>query len=234
MYKIEDIVNKVHCADCLEFMKQIPDKSIDLVLTDPFYVPKKNFDWKMFDEFYWDFNKKWLLEVKRILKDDFHFIFSFSSEDMARFDLLLQDLGFNVQSRMVWNYRNSAKSTAANTKWAKTYEFIFHCSSGKKLNFPEDWDDRRFDVQTIAIPQSNFNEGKVHPFQKPIKLWQMLVEFASNPADLILDPFAGSGTTCVAAKMLGRRYIGIEISEEYCKIARQRIENTGIQEEMKL
>jgi DNA modification methylase len=227
-------VNQIIQGDCLEVMKSIPDKSIDLVLTDPFYVPKKNFDWKMFDEFYWDFNKKWLLEVKRILKDDFHFIFSFSSEDMARFDLLLQDLGFNIQSRMVWNYRNSAKSTAANTKWAKTYEFIFHCSSGKKLNFPEDWDDRRFDVQTIAIPQSNFNEGKVHPFQKPIKLWQMLVEFASSPADLILDPFAGSGTTAVAAKMLGRRYIGIEISSDYCEISRRRLDNTAIQAELDL
>jgi len=57
-----------------------------------------------------------------------------------------------------------------------------------------------------------------------------ILERYSNPGDLILDPFCGSGTTCVAAKMLGRRYIGIDISEEYCKIARQRLEavDTGV------
>ena len=59
-------------------------------------------------------------------------------------------------------------------------------------------------------------------------LW--LVEKATKPTDIILDPFCGSGTTCVAAKMLGRNYIGIDISEEYCKIARERLEavDTGV------
>jgi len=71
----KDYIGKVVNADCLVAMKDIPDKSVDLVLTDPFYVPKINFSWENFDDFYWDFNKKWLLEVKRILKDDFHFIF---------------------------------------------------------------------------------------------------------------------------------------------------------------
>ena len=68
----EDFINKIICGDCLEIMKFIPDKSIDLVLTDPFYVPKIQFDWKNFNDFYWDFNKKWLIEIKRIVKDDFH------------------------------------------------------------------------------------------------------------------------------------------------------------------
>jgi len=216
-------LNKIYQGDCLEVMKKLPDKSVDLVLTDPFYVPKTQFKWKNFDDFYWDFNKKWLLEVKRLLKDDFHFIFSFSSEDMARFDFLLQEVGFNIKSRMVWNYRNSAKSTAGNTKWAKTYEFIFHCSSGKKLNFPDKWDDKRFDVQTIAIPQSNFKEGKFHQFQKPLRLWEMLVEFASSEGEVVLDPFIGGGTTAIACKKLNRNFIGIELEEAYIKIANKRL-----------
>ena len=72
--------------------------------------------------------------------------------------------------------------------------------------------------------------GKMHPTEKPLPLMIWCVENYSKPQDLILDPFCGSGTTCVAAKMLGRRYIGIDISEKYCQIARQRLEavDTGV------
>jgi len=62
-----------------------------------------------------------------------------------------------------------------------------------------------------------------HPTQKPIALIRWLILKYTNEKDLILDPFCGSGTTCVAAKMLGRRYVGIDISEKYCEISRQRL-----------
>jgi DNA modification methylase len=217
-------LNKIYNMDVIEGLKEIPDKSIDLVITDPFYVPKAQFEWETFDKFYWDWNKQWLKEIKRIVKDDFHFLMSFSSDDMARFDLLLQELGFIIKSRIVWNYRNSAKATAKDTKWAKTYEFIFHCSSGKKLNFPEKWDDRRFDVKTFAIPQSNFKDGKFHQYQKPLGLWRELIEFASNKGDLVLDPFMGSGTTALVCQELERNFIGFDIKKEYVDIANRRIQ----------
>jgi len=69
-----------------------------------------------------------------------------------------------------------------------------------------------------------------HPTQKPLGVMKWILERYSKPNDLILDPFCGSGTTCVAAKMLGRNYIGIDISEEYCEIARQRVRTveTGV------
>ena len=196
---------------------------VDLVLTDPFYVPKSQFEWKIFDDFYWEWNKKWLLEVKKILKSSFHLFISFSSEDMAQFDLLLRELGFSIKSRIVWNYRNSCKATAKDTKFAKTYEFIFHCSSGKKLNFPKKWSDITFDVQVCAIPQSNFSEGKFHLYQKPLKLWHRLIEFASKEGDLVLDPFMGGGTSLLKARELNRKAIGIEIEEKYCEIAVRRL-----------
>ena len=187
------------------------DNSIDLVITDPFYVPKAQFDWETFDKWYWNWNKEWLSEVKRVLKKDFHLLISFSSEDMSKFEFLLKDLKFDIKSRIVWNYRNSAKATAKNTKWAKTYEFIFHCSSGKSLNFPDEWDDKRFDVQTCAIPQSNFDEGKFHQYQKPLRLWETLISFASNENEVVLDPFMGSGTTALICKKLNRNYIGFDL-----------------------
>ena len=72
--------------------------------------------------------------------------------------------------------------------------------------------------------------NRTHPTEKPLWLMLKIIEASSSPNDLILDPFCGSGTTCVAAKMLGRRYIGIDISEKYCEIARQRLEavDTGV------
>lgn len=68
------------------------------------------------------------------------------------------------------------------------------------------------------------NQPRYHPTQKPIKLMAAIIRDFSKPGDIILDPFVGSGTTCIAAEREGRRWIGIEIDEEYCKIARRRIE----------
>jgi len=67
---------------------------------------------------------------------------------------------------------------------------------------------------------------KLHPTEKPTRLMVWCVDGYSHPSDIILDPFVGSGTTCVAAKQLGRRYIGIEIDEGYCEIARKRLRET--------
>jgi len=225
--------NKIYQIDVLEGLKQIEDKSVDLVITDPFYVPKAQFDWETFDNWYWEWNKKWLMEIKRIVKDDYHMFISFSSDDMARFDLLLQECGFNITSRIVWNYRNSCKATAKDTKFAKTYEFIFHCSSGKKLNFPKKWDDKRFDVKVFAIPQSNFKDGKFHPYQKPLELWRQLIGFASDEGDLVLDCFMGGGTTALVCKELGRKYIGFDIKKEYVEIANKRLQDLEIQKTLK-
>lgn len=219
----DDFINKIICGDCLEVMKEMPDKCVDLVITDPFYVPPSMFQWKNFDDFYWGFNKKWLQETKRILKKNYHLFISFSSEDMARFDLLLRELGFDIKSRIVWHYRNAGGRCAGKKSFGKTYEFIFHCSRNKDLNFPKKWDDKRFDVQLFAIPQSNFKEGKYHQFQKPLKLIKRLVEFASNEQELVLDPFLGGGTTAIACKEMNRNFIGIEINPDYCKIAEERL-----------
>lgn len=219
-----DAGSRIILGDCLEELKKLPDKSVDLVITDPFYVPKSQFEWKNFDDFYWGFNRQWLTECQRIVKDDFHLLVSFASADMYPFEGLLRELGFDIKSRMVWNYRNSAKGTAKGTVFAKTYEFIFHCSSGKKLNFSDVWDDKRFDVQTIAIPQSNFvKDKKLHQYQKPLQLWKQLIEICSFEGETVLDPFLGSGTTAVAAKQLNRKYIGIEINPDYVKIAEERL-----------
>jgi len=142
---------------------------------------------------------------------------------MARFELLLKEVSFDIKSRIVWHYRNAGGRCRANDRFGKTYEFIFHCSSGKSLNFPKDWDDKRFDVQVMAIPQSNFKEGKYHEFQKPLQLIKRLIEFASYENETVMDMFLGGGTTIKALDGLNRKAIGIEIEEKYCEIAVKRL-----------
>jgi DNA modification methylase len=85
------------------------------------------------------------------------------------------------------------------------------------------WDNR---AQFIITPKASPSErqGSTHPTMKPIRLMSFLITMGSRPNDIILDPFCGSGTTCIAALQLGRRYIGIEKESEYCEIARKRLQ----------
>ena len=87
-----------------------------------------------------------------------------------------------------------AMGSAARNRFIDTWEMILHAGN-RELNFPKEWSDAWFDVQTFAVPQSNFTDKKIHPTQKPEALIQRLVEFGSYPGDHIFNPFAGSGTT---------------------------------------
>ena len=123
----------------------------------------------------------------------------------------------------------------------REYEFVRREYEGLRREYEglrREYEGLRYVFNNQKTHHSVWNyeiaEKKGHITPKPIELIANIIKHSSNPADLILDPFLGSGTTAVAAKTLGRRYIGIEISPEYCEIARKRIENTGIQEEMKI
>jgi DNA modification methylase len=232
-----DIINSIICGDCLDIMKQIPDKSIDLVLTDPPYGIGFRSAWQTyqkdiigdgFDE--WQKNLPlWLAEMKRVLSDTgcccccggggkTPVTALFTVEAIKHFNLI-QTLVWKKFIGLGWRYRPSYENIIVLSKDKDNYSF---------------YDDSKKCSNVITgINQEIPCEGK-HPTVKPVELMARLIKTHSKDADLILDPFAGSGTTCVAAKMLGRRYVGIEISPEYCEIARKRIENTGIQEEMKL
>ena len=106
---------------------------------------------------------------------------------------------------------------------------IYHIGFGDRLNFPEKWGDERFDVWTIAIPQSNFTDKKIHPFQKPIALLERIVGIGSNEGDLVLDPFSGSGTTALACKKLNRNFIGSELNKEHYENSLERLNLNGFE-----
>lgn len=217
--------NTIVVGDCLDIMAAMPNGCVDLVFADPFYVPPNMFDWILFDEFYWSFNQEWLRLLQPKVKQSGHIFISFSSEDMAHFEDVLKSTGYDIKSRIVWHYRNAGGRCRAKDRFGKTYQFVFHCSFGAQLNFPEKWDDRRFDVWTISTPQSNFKEGKYHEFQKPLELLKRIIQFSSKKGDLVFDPFIGSGTTAVAADRLGRRFFGCDINPDCVKMTLKRLKD---------
>ena len=211
--------NTVYCAECLEKMKEIDDKSIDLILTDPPYGMefRSNYRNKKYDKIENDNNLDWLeefiTEIKRTSKEDAHiYVFcSFHKVDIFKQELEKQ---FKVKNILIWEKNNTGMGDLYGD-YAPKYEMIIFCSNGnKKLN----------GNRIANIIKADKTGNTLHPTEKPLELIKLLITKSSNEDDIILDPFLGSGTTAVACKQLNRNYIGIELSEEYCEIARKRLE----------
>ena len=215
--KFEDMINKVIQGDCLEVMKDIPDKSIDLILTDPPYgigIGKMSFAndngtkkvGKAYRNNYigtsWDIplDVKYFNEMKRISKNQIIFGGNYYS-------ILGDTKGF-----IIWDKRTDEKY---NNDFADC-EFAW-------TSF--DKPARLFRYLWSGMLQGNMKdkEQRYHPTQKPLPLFKWIISNYTNQTDIILDCFLGSGTTAVAAKELDRRFIGIELSKEYCDIANERL-----------
>lgn len=218
-------------GDCLEIMKDIPDKSIDLIVTDPPYktisgghnTPKwisgygnsvlyKN-DGKIF-EFNDVSHKDWLKECYRVLKDNSHIYIMTNLLNLFSLKELAEGVGFKLHNLLVWE-----KNTANANRWyMKNCEYVLFMRKGKS--------------KTINNPSSKtvhcFNNivgNKKHPTEKPVDLMKLYIYNSSNKNDTVLDPFMGSGSTGIAAKELNRNFIGIELDEKYFNIAKERINN---------
>ena len=205
----EDYINQVIQGDCLEVMKQMPDKCVDLVLTDPPYgigadrtaaqrSGKRGFGkgagtYAKYENEDWDSKipaNNYFDEIKRVSKN--WIIWG------GNYFGYLQDNGV-----LIWNKGNSGNFKEGElAKVSKNLFKIFYHSR--------------------ADAYINMIDFKGHPTQKPLELMRWCLTLFPE-AKIILDPFLGSGTTAVAAKQLGRKFIGIEISEKYCEIARGRL-----------
>lgn len=213
MYKIEDIINKVHCADCLEFMKDMPDKSVDLVLTDPPYginykgieASKKKGLGVVFDKIE---NDKGKLDLKMVL--------NFSCPKIIfGAEYYLSQIPHNKGTWICWDKRLTEK---ADKMIGNPFELAW---------YSENTNYRIYRILHGGVVNADnwLKQGiqRFHPTQKPVRLMELIIKDFTEEGQTILDPFLGSGTTAVAAQNLKRNFIGIEISSEYCKIAEQRL-----------
>lgn len=198
---MEKYKNKIIQGDCLEVMKTIADKSIDLVITDPPYKTE-------FLPLYGQMAK----ECGRIMKDGALLITLCGQFAINR---IIKNMDEYLTFYWIGGMPNSAGSVARNfhKQIMCSWKPALWYSKGKVKDH-----QFVFDLfQTKRIERVN------HKWEQPIGWFEYYIEKLTREGDIIMDPFAGSGTTLLASKMLKRNYIGIEINPEYCKIAEQRL-----------
>ena len=198
----EDFINKIIQGDCLEIMKQMPDKCVDLVLTDPPYGVDMNYDLYKDTEIAWfELMRKVIPEMLRVGK-----MVIFPSCQIKRLGFFYKE--FPPDWLICW-YKGSVGSAS----YVGFNDWEPHLVYGKNNTNMHDY------FKATPEPQTNG-----HPCQKPKQWAEWLITRATKEHNIVLDPFMGSGTTLEACKKLGRKYIGIEISPEYCEIARGRLQ----------
>ncbi len=208
-------LNKIHNIDCLEFMKTLPDKCIDLVLTDPPYGINYDNEYNSRPN-----EKKW----QKMENDDKQINYKNCIEELQRIGKKVIIFGAenfykDLPHRGRWICWDKRLSENADKIMGSSFELAWVDSESgfyktyRVLHGGVINDDSRI----------GNTDARFHPTQKPVRLMQKIIQDYSRENDVVFDPFLGSGTTAVAAKLLNRNYIGCEISPEYCKIAEARI-----------
>ena len=251
---LDAVLNTIQPGDCIEVMNSLPENSVDLIFADPPYnlqlkgelhrpdnskVDAVDDHWDQFDSFavYDRFTRDWLSAARRILKPNGAIWVIGSYHNVFRMGAELQNQGFWILNDVVWrksnpmpNFRGKRLTNAHETLiWASKSEIAkptFNYEALKSLNegvqMRSDW------VLPICTGHERLkdeNGDKAHPTQKPESLLHRVLIGTTNPGDVVLDPFFGTGTTGAVAKMLGRNFIGIEREDNYRKVAEKRIKN---------
>ncbi len=227
-------------GDCMEKLKLIPDGSIELILCDPPYNLAKystgnmKFDWRSDinnDVAEWDLAdlepSDFLEEFKRIISPTGN-IFIFTSYNLIGKWHSAFDCEFDTFQFMVWHKTNPIPNIRKSS-FLNSCELIV-CMWNKKhtWNFSRQNEMHNFIEAPICCGRERLKTPK-HPTQKPVSVLKQIVQIASNEQDLVLDLFMGVGSTGVAARMLNRRFIGIEIDEAYYEAAKRRLQEVAPQ-----
>ena len=222
---MDKYINKVIQGDCLEVMKGIPDNSVDCIITDPPYGMKyqsaRRTATPQFKKIENDNNINWfpefIKECYRVLKNNSHIYIFCNDYNISKFRDLQEEAGFKNKRTLVW-VKNNHTSGDLLGDYANKTEFINYAQKGRKL--------LNGGRNTNVLEFSRVSKLE-HPTQKPVDLNEFLINKSTNENEIILDPFAGSGTTGVACKNLNRNYILIEKEPEYIDIINKRLENYG-------
>ena len=232
---------------------EIPDNCVHLVVTSPPYNASKAYDEDLSLSEYLEMLYNVFAECYRVLVPGGRMVVNVANLGRkpyiplsSHINLMMNQLGFLMRGEIIWDKSASAGSScawgsfqsASNPCLRDVHEYLLVFSKGnyKLLREKSEREEGRIDT----IPRDDFIQhtksiwsfateraSRVnHPAPFPVELPKRCIEMYSFAGDVVLDPFNGSGTTCVAAKKTGRAYIGVDLSEEYCAIARKRLEET--------
>lgn len=249
-----EITDRIIIGDTFETLPLLPEKCADLIIADPPYNLTKSYNGSRFSKRseaeYEKYTCRWLALVKPLLKDGGTIYVCCDWESSLVIGRVLGEF-FTVRNRITWQRE---KGRGAQSNWKNGMEDIWFATNGAGYTFnldavkqrrrvmapyrsdgsPKDWEQTEGGKfrdtcpsnfwDDITIPFWSMPENTAHPTQKPEKLCAKLILASSNAGDVLLDPFCGSGTSAVTAKKLGRHYIGIELEEQYCIWAEQRLE----------
>lgn len=236
-------LDKIYNEDCMKAMKDIPDESVDLVVTDCPYkicsggctksVPaysecggilthrktEKRTDWVddvRTGKMFSDNDiafDEWLPMVYAKLKKNAHCYIMVNSRNLKELQQKAEDVGFQFHNLLIWD-----KGNATPNRWyMQAFECILFLRKGKAFNI-----NNLGTSNILRIP--NIIGNKPHPTAKPVELMQILIENSTQQGELVLDPFIGSGATALACMRSKRHYIGCEIDPKYYKVALDRID----------
>lgn len=225
---------KLYNSDCLEVIKRIPNEKIDLIVTDPPYqttkrggtgnsggmCKKKEFSSGRVFKHNDIKPHEYIPEFYRILKDGTHCYIMTNHVNLYEILTTAKECGFHFIKSLIWNKGNKIMGQA----YMSQFEYILFFRKGKfkKIN-----NCGTSDILSVPNKKTKDENGKnIHDTEKPIELMKVLIENSSNENDIVLEPFMGVGSTGIACNELNRRFIGIELDENYFNIAKERIEDT--------
>ena len=222
--------------DCLAVLKDIPNDSVDLIVTDPPYKvtsrgnagnsggmmqKKLSMKGKIFQ-----FNdikpQDYLPEFYRVLKDGSHFYLMTNHVNLQEMLNVATECGFKFIKSLIWNKGNKIMGQFYMSQFE--YILFFRKGKGVKIN-----NCGTSDILNVPNKKTKDKEGNnLHDTEKPVELMEILISNSSKENDIVLDPFMGIGSTGIACKKLKRDFIGIELDENYFEIAKQRINKEGV------
>ncbi len=250
---LSEVENSILCQDLFSAIPLLPAQFVDLLIIDPPYNLDKNFGAVSFKQQsvqeYSQYLDSFLSQIVRLLKPDATvYICGDWRSSISIYEVASKY--FAVRNRITWQRE---KGRGSKTNWKNAHEDIWFCTQGKSYTFQSDKIKIRRKVlapykqqgkakdwftegkekfrdtfasnfwDNITIPYWSMAENTNHPTQKPEKLLAKLILASSKEGQIVLDPFVGSGSTCVVAKKLNRRYVGIEIDQEYAALTQKRL-----------
>lgn len=240
---------KLYKGDCIDILKDLEDKSIDMIFADPPYflssggiscysgkqvlVNKGEWDKTLSAQDKLEFNRKWIKECRRVLKDNGTIWISGTYHNIYSIGVSLELEGFSIINNITWQKPNPAPNLACRCFTHSTETIIWArklFDNGKKGTHYFDYqlmksinDNKQMkDVWIINLPKKEEKTYGKHPTQKPVALLERIILASTKENDIVLDPFNGSGTSGIACMNLNRRYIGIEKEDEYLNLTIKR------------